>query len=72
MFNVPKPLHLTREEAEVLEETLNQHIDQLVESKNPTIEDPNVNTNETLLEVMAQIDEDIKLHTSIRKKVRHV
>jgi hypothetical protein len=63
-------LELTAEEAHVLDVALELHQEGTLSAKKATTEDPTLTDVDTLLDVMAQYDQDIRTITTVRRKLR--
>ena len=62
-------MKLTKAEAEALSDALDMQLQSMSQAKDATIDDPTINEPALLLDVMADIDEQIVLITSVRRKV---
>jgi hypothetical protein len=67
-----RKVQLTQEEARLLGDVIDIHLEGIENSRDPTIDDPSIKVTDDLLELMAQYDSDEGMLIRIREKLDNV
>jgi hypothetical protein len=65
-------VQFTQEEARLLGDVIDLHLQGIDEARDPTIDDPSIKVTDDLLELMAQYDSDEGMLIRIREKLDNV